>query len=631
MTTGHTEAATEPFKAGDKLLNYRIDSLLGRGGHAFVYAGEHLYMERPVAIKIIPAPAEVRNDIYTRARREARILSQIEHPNVVKVYDAGVTDAGVIYIVMELLAGRTLRAALHSLGPLSVVEAIHVGIQIAEAVQAAHCHPQQAIHRDLKPENVFVLPDNRIKVLDFGITKFLGASAATTQPNIIMGTPQYMSPEHMEGRPVTVRSDVFALGSVLYELLVAVAPALMGLQEISNFAIGYSQIHRIPPHLDTLSSAIPRYLDRVIQCMLAKSPADRPASMMKVANELRALQERYVRENPGSAKLRELWHAADAGSAKAGSERACNPDVHSALTSFGPIVQTNQITRVAGPLASNVPSRTRPMEVFVPWEQAATTETLGSEPPARQRRPAEPGNFVPTEQPENRTKRAVAVPASQELVARAQRLMAKRALERRAASGPVPVTLRPSEPQSRRPKYSAAFFALSLLLGSAMGYGAVVAIRHTKSTSPEQSAPSSAAHPLSGETKTALLTEPAVSVSPRPKEVTPPAAPSASSVQRPVVAEVPVAPVVATKSKPPNTVKKTPPATKRTTPPVTSGNEAWMDEPWVSTDRERGIIPLFQPRGEPARPVAKPAPSSTARPKAAKKNQPPSASEELVW
>ncbi len=303
-----TEAQREPFQAGDEFLQYKIHSLLGRGGHAFVYAGQHRYMERPVAIKVIPAPPEMNSDVYKRARLEAKVLSQLEHPNVVKVYDAGVTDDGAIYIVMEMLQGRTLRDCLRHLRRFTVAETFHVGIQIAEAVQVAHC--QNAIHRDLKPENVFVLCKNIVKVLDFGIAKLLGGNTMTTQPNLIRGTPQYMSPEHMEGRPVTAQSDIYALGSVLYELLAATPPALIGLQEITSYAIGYSQIHRMPPRLDEVARGVPRYVARAIQRMLAKNPTERQMSMNEVAQELRNLQARFVSESQTIAEpLRELWRA----------------------------------------------------------------------------------------------------------------------------------------------------------------------------------------------------------------------------------------------------------------------------------------------------------------------------------
>lgn len=354
------EIPWEPFKAGDEFLQYRIHSLLGRGGHAFVYSGEHRYMERPVAIKVIPAPGAMSHDVYKRARLEAKILSQLEHPNVVKVYDAGVTNDGVIYIVMEILAGRTLRAALRHLGRFSVPEALYVGIQIAEAVQAAHA--QNAIHRDLKPENVFVLPDNKIKVLDFGITKFLGANSMTTQPNYIQGTPQYMSPEHMEGRPVTVQSDVFALGSILYELLAAIAPALIGLQEISNFTIGYSQIHRVPPRLDEYVGRIPHCVDRLIQCMLAKTPQERPASMTQVAQELRVLQKRFIAESPERLQaMRELWHEVTTE-----TPRPQTPGSHTAATAVGKVVLTNQVTVAAADLNGKAPAPTQRIENLTP-------------------------------------------------------------------------------------------------------------------------------------------------------------------------------------------------------------------------------------------------------------------------
>lgn len=448
------ELEREPFQFGDEFLQYRIHSLLGRGGHAFVYAGQHRYMERPVAIKVIPAPPEMNSDVYKRARLEAKILSQLEHPNVVKIYDAGVTDEGAIYIVMEMLQGRTLRDCLKQVGPLTVPETLHVGIQIAEAVQLAHA--QNAIHRDLKPENVFVLPGNVVKVLDFGITKLLGGSTMTTQPNLIRGTPQYMSPEHMEGRPVTAQSDIYALGSVLYELLAAMAPALIGLEEVSSYAIGYSQIHRVPPRLDEVASHVPRYVARVFQRMLAKDASERHASMAEVSAELRSLQSRFGSENKSeSGCLRELWQASRYGEIEADSH-----GVHSATTAVGDVVLTNQATAVAERPGTNGP---------------AGTELLSS--------------AISTPAPDST--RTAAPLSTTQAEALAERLKARPLGSRHSQSGPAPVTIAPRA--TREPFYSLPFLVLAIAAGGALGYGALIALRHPQGSA----APSVSTEPSS--------------------------------------------------------------------------------------------------------------------------------------
>ena len=460
----------EPLVPGEMFLKYRVDSLLGRGGHAFVYAAEDTYLERSVAIKVIPPPVEKRSDLYSRGRREAQILSQLEHPNVVKVYDAGVTSEGVAYIVMELLPGHTLRAALRNFGAFSILEALHVGIQIAEAVQAAHAHPKQAIHRDLKPENVFVVPGNTIKVLDFGISRLLDGNPTITQPNIARGTPQYMSPEQMEGRVTTVQSDIFALGSVLYELLVTVAPAVIGLQEVSNAAIAYSVVHRVPPHLYEVSSDIPRYVDRVIRCMLAKTPRERPASMKQVAEDLRALQQRFTAESPTlCSALRELWQGTSgngAGDAVDAQEFSKGHGVHSATTVVGNVVLTNQVTAALPNLGDNVPLTTQPLEPLAPAAAATLPEPVP--------------NFVTIAQPVSTPHRDSAVLSeSKELVARAERLIARRMAEQRlrpvSASGPTQRSALRSVARS----YSVKFLVLATLFGSGVGYGALLMVRHS--------------------------------------------------------------------------------------------------------------------------------------------------------
>jgi serine/threonine protein kinase len=448
----------EPFKEGDEFLNYRIHSLLGRGGHAFVYSGQHLFMERPVAIKVIPAPAEMNSDVYKRARLEAKILSQLSHPNVVKVYDAGVTEIGVIYIVMEMLEGWTLRAALNGMSRFTVSETLHVGLQVAAAVQAAH--EQHAIHRDLKPENVFVLPGNVVKVLDFGITKFLGTNTTmTTEPHLIRGTPQYMSPEHMEGRVVTVRSDIYALGSILYELLATIAPALVGLQEVSSYAIGFSQIHRMPPRLDEVCSDVPRYVARSIQRMLAKDPGERPASMCDVVDELRQLQTRLAIElNATAGVLRELWHAPlDSYSTSVA------PRGPSTVALHGTVVLSSQPTVVGGLPRSSPAGSSKPVERSGPAHPAPSAPTQVDSNANMLLVPRKPSGSSPEASALHDRKRVMGL---------ARDAMAQRLAERVTSSAPAPVILQ--RRQSRVKAHVAPLLLLAVVLGGVIGYGALM-------------------------------------------------------------------------------------------------------------------------------------------------------------
>ncbi len=586
----------EPFTSGDMFLKYRIDSLLGRGGHAVVYASVDTYLDRPVALKIIPPPMEVRGDVSSRGKQEARILSQIEHPNVVKVYDAGVTEEGVAYIAMELLEGRTLRAALQNLGPFSVLETMHIGIQIAEAVQAAHTHPKQAIHRDLKPENVFVLPGNAIKVLDFGISKLHDGNTTTTQPNVIRGTPQYMSPEQLEGRIATVQSDIFALGSILYELLVAVVPAVIGLKEISNFTIGYSQIQQIPPHLYELSNNIPRYVDRVIRCMLAKAPRERQASMTQVAAELRAIQKRFIEESSTSyLPLRELWQGKNSN-VPPEMDRAVG-GVHSATTAIGNVILTNQITTVVPSLRSNFPRTTRPMQPVAPPVVS---------PSAPQ---AVAPNSVTIEQPKlDHTPSPHEVPLSdsKEIVARAESLIAQRIAEQRSRLAPAPVQSLTS--RSKTPSYSVTFLVMATLFGSGVGYGAILMMKH------------SGAAPASDVARTVERELPVVSVDERLRSLNPP--PDAGltqgyvqeSANKPkdvpaVASSARAAPAIAQAAK-----KAAVPATSSAAP-HSSARALWFS---VDSDNSDGFA--FRPKGgSKIHSAAKPAASATPSNKSTKK------------
>ena len=308
MADAQTASRSGPLNIGDPFLKFEIRGLLGKGGHAWVYHGYDAFLDRHVAIKIIPNPGEPSRDLRQRAQYEARVLYKIVDPNVVRISEAGWTSDSAVYIVMELLHGSTLREAIHAFGQLSVIEVLPLGEKIASGVHAAHL--VGAIHRDLKPENVFIVEDNGVKVLDFGIAKLFGFGAATTQRDVLHGTMMYMSPEHLQGLRVTERTDIYALGTVLYETLSGQLPCMIGIQDPSLNALTYAQINRMPPLLDELVPSVPRFVARTIQRMLAKNPDERFATMAEVAEAFRAHLARYLEESKRSAPTaRQLWLA----------------------------------------------------------------------------------------------------------------------------------------------------------------------------------------------------------------------------------------------------------------------------------------------------------------------------------
>jgi serine/threonine protein kinase len=252
-----------PFAAGDRLHTYEILGQIGRGGFAYVYLGRHLLFGYEVAIKVIPRHDE---KLALRARREAGGLMTLDHPNIVKMLDGGVLEDGAIYIVMEFLHGQSLRDLLRKERRLDPARALGYFIQIAAGVQAAHA--QDVIHRDLKPENAVLVEDDIIKVLDFGIAKFLGAPPITGRKDRVQGTVPYMSPEHLQGRQVTVRSDVFAMGTMLYEALYR-HPLFLGEEPPTMQEVVWRQMV-MPPRLDEVDPAIPERIARTVERAIAR-------------------------------------------------------------------------------------------------------------------------------------------------------------------------------------------------------------------------------------------------------------------------------------------------------------------------------------------------------------------------
>src|SRR5512132_4044135 len=214
------------LRSGSRLGPYEIVSQLGAGGMGEVYRAKDPRLGREVAIKVLPASFSKDPDRLRRFEHEARAAGVLNHPNITAVYDIGSVERSP-YVVTELLEGETLRSRLAA-GPLSPRKALDYAIQIARGLAAAH--EKGIVHRDLKPENLFVTKDGRVKVLDFGLAKLtqseegidlteLPTASAGTQPGVVMGTLGYMSPEQVRGKPADHRSDIFAFGVILWEML----------------------------------------------------------------------------------------------------------------------------------------------------------------------------------------------------------------------------------------------------------------------------------------------------------------------------------------------------------------------------------------------------------------------------
>jgi eukaryotic-like serine/threonine-protein kinase len=291
---------------GELLGPYRIVKRLGRGAMGVVYEAEERQLSRGVALKVL-APSRAGDDERRRRfLREARAASAVVHPNVAAVYGAG-RDRGLDYLAMELVAGITLGEAMwRRRGPLEIAEAVRIGEAIASGVGRAHA--LGIVHRDLKPENVMIGESGVVKVLDFGLAKLVapgagaGAGHALTLEGHIVGTPAYMSPEQWQGRPVDVRSDVFALGVMLYELVTGRRP-FYG----DTAAALFTAVERDEPPLPSiLREQVPPWLEAIVLRCLRKAPGERFASCDEAAAALRRTVSGEVKLLPADAAAAEL-------------------------------------------------------------------------------------------------------------------------------------------------------------------------------------------------------------------------------------------------------------------------------------------------------------------------------------
>ncbi|HYB26322.1 MAG TPA: protein kinase [Solirubrobacteraceae bacterium] len=283
-SAGGASGGTESGSTGRRVLagRYRLDEVIGRGGMSTVYRGTDLALDREVAVKVAMDPLLERDPVYAaRFKREARAAAAIPNPGVVTVFDAG-ADGPTRYIVMEYVEGRDLADILRDEAPLASTRAADIAAQVADTLAAAHA--AGIVHRDIKPGNVMVTPQDRVKVLDFGIAR-LSDGVTLTQTASVLGTAPYMSPEQAMGQPADARSDIYSLGCVLYEMLTG-KPPFMG--EVAAAVLHqHVRVAAKPP--SALNPAVPPAMDALVLEMLAKSPDDRPQTAAEVRDRLATL------------------------------------------------------------------------------------------------------------------------------------------------------------------------------------------------------------------------------------------------------------------------------------------------------------------------------------------------------
>src|SRR2546423_14682357 len=282
------QRTSDPLVGQTLAGKYLIEKLIKRGGMGAVYLGKHVLMDKTVAIKVLHPSLALDDDVVARFSREAKAASRISHPHAVSVTDFGESENGVVFLVMEYLDGRTLKEIIRSEGPLALDRIVEIVRQVAGALDAAH--QQGVIHRDLKSDNIMLSRNDGgewAKVLDFGIAKIQQPHGVPdpdiTAANLVVGTPQYMSPEQCsQSGPIDARSDIYSFGIIVYEMLAGRVP----FTGESPTVIMMKQVQDPPPSILEARPELAPGVAQVISKALAKQPADRFQSASELSAAL---------------------------------------------------------------------------------------------------------------------------------------------------------------------------------------------------------------------------------------------------------------------------------------------------------------------------------------------------------
>ncbi len=276
---------------------YEIVEILGEGGMAFVYKARDKQLQRYVAIKTLKPNYVNQEKFVDRFRREAQTAANLNHPNIVQIFDWGIDDEP--YFVMEYIEGNTLTSIIAGNRTVGLNDILYIGSQVANGLKEAH--KRGLVHRDIKPGNIMITPDGKVKVTDFGIVSLQNEESDITKTGAVLGTASYISPEQAQGKPVSFESDLYSLGTVLYELI-AGKPPFTG---DSPIATATKHLTDKPEKLSNLRKDIPKALENAILKLLEKRPSDR----FKSAEDLRALllqQRKQIQINQTQENLVDL-------------------------------------------------------------------------------------------------------------------------------------------------------------------------------------------------------------------------------------------------------------------------------------------------------------------------------------
>ena len=332
---------------------YELNRQIARGGTAQVYLAHDLLLDRPVALKMLFPELSSDHSFVERFRREAQAAANLSHPNIVPVFDWGEADR-TYYIVMEYVDGEPLSSIIRTQAPLAPTRAAAIAADIAKALSYAHRHG--VVHRDVKPGNVLMTLDGQVKVGDFGIARAIGQSETVTQTGLVMGTATYFSPEQAQGLGVDGRSDVYALGVVLYEMVTGRPPFTAD----TPVAIAYKHVSETAVLPSEIEPRVPRDLEAIIMHAMSKQPQARYATAQDFHDDL----ERFMRDQPVLAAPPTVAVAAAPTAAV-----PANPTL--VLTAAGlaaptTTVQETVVAPVPAPGAPGAPNEF-PKRRWVPW------------------------------------------------------------------------------------------------------------------------------------------------------------------------------------------------------------------------------------------------------------------------